>query len=352
MMQIDPKNSKIAIVYSAADQVLSGREEERIADDEAQEVAGAVKAVLEAYGQAADVLSIRPDHLDALVGYAWIFNLAENICGLGDLEYQIARGMEDLGLHFTGSSAATLKTCVNKANTKAKIMQQGMLTPAYTVVQPGERVETDLAFPLFVKPVQEDGSVGIAANSQVQNPAELDAKVREIHHVYRQAALVEEYIEGRDISAAVIGNGGEMQVLPLSEIVFQPDFVGPRVLTYESIWMEESDVYAKNEAICPCTLSNQTRDFIMTMARRCFIAMGCEDYARIDFRLKGHTPYVLEVNPNPCIHPAGSGFVRASQAAGLDFPALIRLILEHSMRKNALPNPAARQFKEALWSEA
>ena len=347
MTQFCIGNGKIAIIYCAADQVPSGREQERIADGEVEEAAAAVKAALEAYGQAADVLRVHPGRLEALLDYAWIFNLAENVSGLDDLEYNITRGMEEMGLHFTGSGAAALKTCLDKASAKARLIQHGLLTPAYTVIYPGEAVETDLPFPLFVKPVQVDGSVGISADSQVHTPAELEARVREIHRLYQQAALVEEYIEGRDISAAIIGNGAEIQALPLSEVVYRPAFAGPRVLTYEAIWLDGSAAYANNDAVCPCQLSSQTRDLIMDMARSSYNALGCEDYARVDFRLHGDTPYVLEVNPNPCIHPDGSGFARSCQAAGLDFPAMIQMILEQSLRKHALYR-AAQQEKETL----
>jgi D-alanine-D-alanine ligase len=339
----------IAIVYCAADHVPPGRELELIADCEVTEVAAAVKWALESCGHTADILRINPECLELLKSYDWIFNLAESVCGFPFPDYEIARRMEELGLRFTGSGSATLKTCLDKAETKVEILRHGILTPAFEVIAPGEPVQTELPFPLFVKPVHEDGSIGIFSNSVIQNLEQLQAKVAEIHETYQQAALVEEYIEGRDITASILGNGAEAKVLPLSELVYGENFDGPKVLTYEAKWLEQTPAFTGSLAVCPCSLNPQTQELIAGMARSIYLIMGCEDYARVDFRLRGRTPYLLEVNPNPCINPHDSGFIRASTAAGMDYQGVIRLILEHSIQKNAIPIPA-RHTQESLWS--
>jgi D-alanine-D-alanine ligase len=333
-------NGKVAVVYCSVEDFPIALEQERIADDDNAQIAEAVKETLEKQGQPADILAIHPEHLEMLMEYDWIFNLAENIVCYDELEFNIVNGMERLGLHFTGSSAATLKTCLNKAITKEKIKQKGVLTPAYTVINPGEPMVTDLVFSLFVKPLKLDGSVGVTPSSHVNTLAELEARVSEIYHLYGQASLVEEYIEGRDISAAVLGEGGSWQVLPLSEIVYRPDFIGPKVLTYEACWVEDSRAYLNNDWVCPCPLSGVARERIVEATLTSINTLGCRDYARVDFRLQGDTPYVLEVNPNPCLHPAGSGFMRSVEAAGLDFPATIQRILDHS--RKMFSNPASR----------
>jgi D-alanine-D-alanine ligase len=205
------------------------------------------------------------------------------------------------------------------------------------VIKPGETVEVGIEFPLFVKPVALESHIGVSTNSIVYTQTELAAKVDEIHHLYKQAALVEEYIEGRDIHAAVLGNGAGLQVLPLSEIVFLPGFNGPKVLTYEATWLEGSTAYANNIAVCPCVLSDQTRELITEMARASYNSLGCLDYARIDFRLEGEKPYILEVNPNPCLYPEIAGFIVSSKVAGFDYPATINKILESAMQRYIKP---------------
>jgi D-alanine-D-alanine ligase len=331
------KNDKIAIVYCSLDDFPLELEQESIPDSEEEEIAVAVKAALESQGFDADILTIHPDRLETLAEYSWIFNLVESILGYDDLLYKIACGMEDLGLRFTGSSATTLWTCQDKAKTKEILVERGLLTPAYRVIKPEQAVETGLNFPLFVKPVSLESHIGISSNSVVYTPTELDAKVNEIHRLYKQAALVEEYIEGRDISVAVLGNGAALQVLPLSEVVFLSGFIGPKVQTYESTWIEGSIAYANNIAVCPCSLDDRTRDLMIEMARSSYNALGCWDYARIDFRLKGEKPYVLEVNPNPCLYPELAGFIVSSQVAGMDYSTTICKILESAMQRYAQP---------------
>lgn len=333
MLNAEGKNGKIAIIYCSLDDFPIDVGLDTIPDSEEEEISAAVRDALGVMGFEADILTITPDRLDRLAEYSFIFNLVESIVGYDDLLNKIVSRMESLGLRFTGSSAATLITCQDKARTKEILKERGLLTPAYSLIKPGERVEIGLDFPLFVKPVGLESHIGVAGNSIVNTPAELDAKVREIHQLYKMAALVEEYIEGRDISAAVLGNGSALQVLPLSEIVFLPGFIGPKVLTYEATWVEGSIAYSNNLAACPCSLDDQTRDLMTEMARTSYNALGCWDYARIDFRLKDKKPYVLEVNPNPCLFPEIAGFIVSSGVAGMDYPTVIVKILESAVQR-------------------
>jgi D-alanine-D-alanine ligase len=330
-MQFERVNGKIAIAYCSLNDFPVEMGLESIPDSEEEEIAVSIKAALEAKGLEADILAIHPERLDVLLEYNWIFSLAESILGYGDLLYKITYGMEELGMRFTGSSAATLWTCQDKAKTKEILLEHGILTPAYELIIPGETFETGLAFPLFVKPVGLESHIGISSNSIVHTQGELAAIAHEIHRLYKQPALVEEYIEGRDISAAILGNGSALQVLPLSEVVFLPGFIGPKVQTYEATWVNGSEAYANNEAVCPCSLDSQTENLIIEMARSSYNTLGCWDYARIDFRLNGEKAYVLDVNPNPCLYPELAGFIVSSQVAGLDYPTTIYKILESAV---------------------
>jgi D-alanine-D-alanine ligase len=246
-------------------------------------------------------------------------------------EYEIAEQMEWLGIPFTGSGSTTLKMCSDKAAVKKVLFSQGVRTPEFEVFKPGAEVYTQLGFPLIVKPLHEDGSIGIYKDSVVGTSRALDRKVHRIHQRYHQAALVEEYIDGRDISVSILGNSEKLNVLPPSECVFLEGFEGPKILTFDAKWVVGSSDFKHTGSACPCDLEPEIRDNLMKIATDVYGLMGCRDYARIDFRLQGNIPYVLEVNPNPCINPEDSGFVRAAMAEGYPYNDLILEILDRSM---------------------
>jgi D-alanine-D-alanine ligase len=243
--------------------------------------------------------------------------------------------MEELRIHFTGSGSSALIDCLDKAFTKSRLRRARIITPAYEIYHPNDIINTKLKFPLIAKPIHEDGSVGISDDSISKNVAELAGTVKKIHEIYEQAALVEEYIEGRDITASVIGNGEEVTVLPLSESVFYKHD-GPTLLTFEANWVPESKAYQNSVSKCPCELDYEVELRIKDFAKKAYKIMRCRDYARIDFRLRDKTPYVLEVNPNPCINPIGSGFVTSGEASGLSYDELINKILENSVKSRNL----------------
>lgn len=331
-----PKKSvpsmSIGVIFCATDILIAGREREKLADCEVIDVAHAVTAALQKEDHRVEPINLSETRIEDLRKFDWIFNLAETICGFPYTEYDIAEMLETYRIGFTGSGSSTMRDCQDKALTKARLLQHGILTPAYELYRLSDRVQTSLTFPLFVKPVHEDGSIGIADDSIVSTEGELAGKVQEIHRVYHQAALVEEYIEGRDITTSILGNGREAEVMPLSECVYLQQ-EGSKFLTFESKWVDESPAFRASMSTCPCELDPEVEVMMKAISLQCFQIMGCQDYARVDFRLKGRTPYVLEVNPNPCINPQDSGFVRSGKAAGFNYDDLVVRILEVSVNK-------------------
>ena len=321
----------IAVIYCSTSVVVPGREIEKLADCEIGDTAAAVKSALENGGHRVDLVRFDPQQAKELCKYEWIFNLAESICGSSLTDHQVAAMMEEMGIPFTGSGSATLRTCLYKSSAKAHLQKYGIRTPRFETVNPGDKANTKLEFPLIVKPDHEDGSIGIQADSVVQSVAELVRKIEEIHLVYGETALIEEYIDGREITASVIGNGDNIIVFPLSEITFSDDYVGPRILTYEEKWVEESQAFKKSAAHCPCTLDEWIQGDIKSVAGEVVKILECRDYTRVDLRLKGDRPYVIEVNPNPCINPIETGYIRAGNAYGLSYDEIINDILRHSI---------------------
>ena len=328
----------IGVIYSSTNAVPPGREIEKLADSEIRDTAVAAKSALEKKGHQVDLVPFEANQVEGLGKYEWIFNLAETTLGFPLAEYEVALKMEELGIPFTGSGSETLLTCVHKSSAKTKIQKYGIRTPRFQKVNPGEKIKTRLEFPLIVKPDHEDGSIGIKNDSVVQSMPELTRKISEIHQVYEQAALVEEFIDGRDITVSLIGNGNDLTVLPLSEIIFSEDYVGPKILTFEEKWVAESQAYQKSVSQCPCSLEESSQAEIKTIATKLFNIFGCRDYAVVDFRLKGDIPYVIEINPNPCINPINSGFITAGAVYGFNYDEIIIEILNHSMlSRNKVP---------------
>ena len=329
--QLKHKSQRIAVIYCVATAYSGEREIERLADEEIFEVATAVKAGLEQNGYLADLIAVDPDNIEKLTGYDHIFNLVETIYGFPLTDYEVARKLEVLDLPFTGSSAKTLETCLNKASTKNLLKKRKITTPAYEVIEFGASISVSLPYPLIVKPVHEDGCVGISVESKVTNLKQLEKQVVRIHAVYGQAALVEEFIEGRDITASIFGNGADARLLPLTEIVYS-DSDGPGHLTFDANWVAGSNEYQDSRSNVISHLDESLLIIIQSSALAAYRTMGCRDYARVDFRVRDNIPYVLEVNPNPCINPDGAGFVKSAHAAGYSYPQLVTAILEMSIK--------------------
>lgn len=323
----------VGIIYCTSSDFYSGRETEKIADCEVIEVAHAVQAVLIDMGYQAELVELNPFNISDLRRFDWIFNLAETITGFPLADYEVARQMEKENIHFTGSGSISLKSCLDKVTTKRRLLRNRINTPAFEVFPPGLPVLNMLEYPLIVKPSLEDACVGISNDSIVHNALELEAQVRNIHQLYKQPALVEQFIDGRDITASIIGNGTSPIALPLSEVI-HPEQGTPKFLTFNAKWLPESLEYQLNVVRCPCILEPEVEALMKNIALRSFRAMGCRDYARVDFRLRDKLPFVLEVNPNPCINPHDSSFVRSARANGLSYVDMVMKIFCHSTRRN------------------
>jgi D-alanine-D-alanine ligase len=323
--------NNIGVIYCTSSLTAEGRGDEKKADCEVIEVAHAIQAALQPKGYLVQLVDLDPKRIADLKAFDWIINLAETIYGYPFADYEVAEMMERLNINFTGAGSHSLRSCLDKAVTKAELLKNGVLTPVYDVFYPGQPVRTKCSYPVIVKPVHEDGSIGITNKSKARNMAQLVALVEKIHYEYHQAALVEEFIVGRDITASILGNGEEAMALPLSEITY-PDRCGGGFLTFAAKWQADTVEFQTAEAKCPCKVASRVEAAIKHTALLAYHIMGCRDYARVDFRLKGEVPYVLEVNPNPCINPDDSGFVRCGKAAGYDYADLIHQILVDSVK--------------------
>lgn len=270
-----------------------------------------------------------------------IFNICEGAFGRSSLEMNVAALLELHGLKFTGSPSLTLGLSLDKGLSKDILSSRGIMTPAYRVLHDvpsklaglaGPRGHLD--FPLIVKPLREDASIGIDSGAVVSTMKELKARVELVLTKYKQPAIIEEYIEGREFNVAVIGNGKEMKALPLAELTFVDFPAGvPRICSYEAKWLPASVLYKKTVPQCPADVSEDMQSEMTVIAERAYEAMGCRDYARVDMRVgESGIIKVLEVNPNPDLS-SNAGLARAAGAAGFSYSKFIAGIVTTAAKR-------------------
>ncbi|MER9629208.1 ATP-grasp domain-containing protein [Mesorhizobium sp. M0296] len=246
----------------------------------------------------------------------FVFNLASGIQGESRFS-QIPAMLEMAGVPYIGASPLGHELANDKIVTKILIRDRGVPTPNFLVMRRGTENTGDLRFPVVVKPPREGDSLGLQL---VHEPSELKRAVEVIVEQYAQDALVEEYIEGREISVPLLGNG-EIDVLPLVE----QDFGNSNSLfTYEAKYMGVGAPQMISPAHLDSRLAAMLRDISITTFRAC----QCRDYARVDVRIdRSGQPFVLEINANPSLTKASSYCV-AANTAGHSYSSLINRILD------------------------
>jgi D-alanine-D-alanine ligase len=261
-----------------------------------------------------------------------IFNLFEGFSGYPETEATVPEIATEIGIPYTGCPAHVLSLALDKAKTKELLTAAGIKTPPYQVLTADTIPEFHLNFPCIVKPLKEDGSHGITEMSLVRDTAELARQVAEISTVFGGFSLVEEFIDGREFNATVIGNSS-LTVLPISEIVYSLPPEMPRILTYAAKWEPGTTYFEGTEAVCPAKISEPQRKKITDVALATYRAFQCHGYARVDMRLsKEGEINVLEFNPNPDIAP-GTGAARQAAAAGMTYTQFIEKIVSLAQEK-------------------
>lgn len=264
-----------------------------------------------------------------------IFNLVECIENEAILEMNVAGMYELFKIPYTGAGPLALGTALNKPRVKEILAANGIRTPLHQVFKVSDKIvlREGMNFPLIVKPSHEDASVGISDKSVVYTLNELRKQVRFVWGEFEQPALVEQFVDGRELNVAVIGNKRPV-ALPISEIEFSGlDSDMHKIVTYAAKWLNGTVEYEGTKGICPAPLEPAMEAQIKETALKCYELIGCRDYARIDFRLSADgVPYVLEVNPNPDISD-DAGFARSARAHGFTFPQIIGNIVESALER-------------------
>jgi D-alanine-D-alanine ligase len=260
-----------------------------------------------------------------------VFNIAEGLSGR-NREAQVPALCELVGVPYTGSDSATLALALDKSLAKRILRQHGILTPEFQVMETG-REKLNLAlqqkFPLIVKPNAEGSSKGVSSTGVVDDEAGLRTQVKEIIDRYRQPALIEEYISGREFTVGLLGDK-RPRVLPPMEICFKDASKSRPIYDYEIKQEWEKHVFYE----CPAKLAPAELRLVERAARETFIALDCRDVARIDLRMSAQGQvYVLEVNPLPGLTPDYSDLVLICRAAGIDYRTLVAEILAGGLKR-------------------
>ncbi|RJP57235.1 MAG: ATP-grasp domain-containing protein [Ignavibacteriales bacterium] len=267
-----------------------------------------------------------------------VFNFVEIYKDRADLEMYFAGLLELLRIPYTGAPPLALGTCQNKMLTKKILRSVGLRTANYTYITKRQKIyRLKLKYPLITKPAFEDASVGIDVTAVVTNHKQLKARIEYILNEFQQPVLVEEYIDGRELNVAILGDK-KPRVLPISEIDFSemPDHLY-NIVSYQAKWDPLHEAYHKTIPICPAPLTKKVEAEAKEIALKCFKTMGCRDYCRVDMRLNNKNKlYVLEVNPNPDL-TADAGFMRSAKYAGISYrKALKRIVMLAAKRGGVL----------------
>jgi D-alanine-D-alanine ligase len=261
-----------------------------------------------------------------------------------DLEHEthVPAIFELINQSYTGNRPLALSLCQKKPHAKSLLAAAGLPVPRGIVVDAGGRAPADLAlrYPLIIKPAFDDASGGIDAGSVVRDRASLDARVQLVVGDHKMPALVEEFIEGREIHCAILGNHPPTP-LPLYEMKFKQGGtdndgrVLPNIITYRAKWDPYSKDYYAMEPTCPIPdLEPEITKSIQAIAVRAYQTLGCRDYARVDMRLDTRTgeAFVLEVNPNPDLAD-GCAFAQCVRASGRTYAEAVQEIVGFALER-------------------
>ena len=261
-----------------------------------------------------------------------VFNVAEGLWG-PNREAHVPALCEFWGVPYTGSDPLALAICLDKGRTKEILAYHGIATADFTVVPPGGPLAGVPPLPVFVKPIHEGSSKGITQASLCRTRAEVERAVGQVWDRYRQPALIERWLPGREFTCALLGNGAAARVLPVVEVDFAalPHGAAP-MYSYEAKWIWDVPERPLQIFKCPAPLSRGLARQIERTVLDAYRALRCRDWARIDVRCDARgVPHILEVNPLPGVLPdpaMNSCFPKAARAAGLDYGDMIRAVLQ------------------------
>src|SRR5215218_2463260 len=263
-----------------------------------------------------------------------IFNLSESFAGNDTADYNIAAYLELIGKPFTGSGSHGLMLAQDKSVAKKIFAFHRIATPIFARSFRGRLAFSDeLHFPVIVKPMREDGSIGIEFNAVVSSIKELMERIDWLHEQFDSPILIEEYVEGREMYVGVLGNENP-EALPVIELDLSKLPEGtPRIAAAEVKWGKGTKAYRDTKSIVAEDLPEETAALLQQTALAVFQALDLRDYARIDMRLRpdGRVA-VIEANPNPWL-ASKAEFAMAGRKSGRNYTQLIEELVDLAMAR-------------------
>lgn len=333
---------KIALAYN-----LKKKDESKPADYfsefDSEETINAISCALKKKGHTVDLVDVEQPNLFSYFRknrVDMVFNIAEGKRGKFR-ESEIPAILDYLDIPYTGSNTFSLALALNKALTKKILKAENIPTPRFQVFAKGnEELDPGLKFPLIVKPNREGSAKGINASNVVNGKDGLLKKIKEIQQLYKQEVLVEEFIDGKELTVGILENG-KSTILPILEIDFSSC---QKSGEYFYSWRMKE--YQGNEEFglvptfhCPARLDSGTEELVKEIALKTHQAVGCCDISRTDIRLsKDNIPYVLEINPLPGLNPTESNFPVMAYAAGMKYEDIIESILMSASERRTVKN--------------
>ncbi|MBN1355075.1 ATP-grasp domain-containing protein [bacterium] len=246
-----------------------------------------------------------------------VFNWCESLPGILHSEQLVAGCLEELGFVFTGAGSEALRLASDKREVKKILDGADIPTPEWRIYELPEPGDWN-RFPAIVKPVNEHCSIGITSESVVMTPGELSIRIDFVLKTYDQPALVEDFIDGRELHVSLWGNG-HIEMLPPAEMDFSL-FTGvqDRLCTYEAKFLPGSRHYEGIRTLLPAPLDPVEYESMGRVCKAAYAAIGCRDYGRIDLRIRDGVFYILDVNPNADIS-ADASLACAADLAGYSY---------------------------------
>lgn len=322
---------KIAIVTDRPRVGLLPLEERLKEDEQKRKTVEEIKRIL---SQKYDCISLVAD--DNIINQLkaenvdLVFNLCNGIQGTSKLA-QLPALLEFANIPYTGSSILGHTLAINKIYSSSIFKATNIPTPKFIPIYHVNQFNSlEIEFPILVKPSDEGSSRGIHQDSLVFDMASLIKKVSEELQIYNPPIMLNEYIEGREFSIGIIGNGEDITVLPIQEVDLSnlPD-------GFKKFYSFEVKAYHKDKTVyhIPPKLTEEESELLINTAKKAYRVLGLRDYARVDIILKDGVGYVLEINSLPGLMKGKSSLYRMAEATDLGYEGLIFKIVDTALKR-------------------
>ncbi len=307
--------------------------EDALEEYDSPETVEMISAALKSKGHTVVRLGGGPHFLDNIrrESVDIVFNIAEGRGTYRSREAQVPAVLEMLDIPYTGSDPLTLAVCLDKPLTKKLVAAEGISTPGWLVIAGGEDLRRapweKLTFPVIIKPASEGSSKGIRLTSLATNIPQAEAEIRRILDGYRQPVMVEEFIDGEEVTVGIVGNSppkivGMMRVVPKKPV---EHFVYSLEVKRDYVNLVDYET--------PARLSINTLEKMEHFSLKAFKTLGCRDFSRVDFRVsRDGTPYFIEINPLPGLG-SYSDLVIMALMLGWTYEALIGTVLDAAIER-------------------